>query len=210
MSKKKLYIIRHGQTEYNLRNIVQGRGIDSDLNEVGRKQAAAFYEKYKEIGFDKIYVSSLKRTVQTVDSFIQDGIPYEKLKGLDEIGWGSSEGKDLTKEILDDFDRILEAWRNNELDVKLPTAESPLELVDRLKPELDYILSKEEEKTVLICTHGRTMRILLCTLTGTPLYQMDQFHHENTCLYILEQNSEGKFEVTHHFDTAHLIEMEGE
>lgn len=198
-----MYIIRHGQTEYNLRNIVQGRGIDSDLNEVGRKQAAAFYEKYKKIGFDKIYVSSLKRTVQTVDSFIQNGIPYEKLKGLDEIGWGTSEGKDLTKEILDDFDRILEAWRNNELDVKLPTAESPLELVDRLRPELDYILSKEEEKTVLICTHGRTLRILMCVLTNTPLYRMDEFDHENTSLYILEQDGD-EFNIIKHFCTAHV------
>lgn len=203
MSKKKLYIIRHGQTEYNLRNIVQGRGIDSDLNEVGKKQAVAFYEKYKETGFDKIYVSSLKRTVQTVDSFIQDGIPYEKLKGLDEIGWGTSEGKDLTKEILDDFDRILEAWRDNQLDVKLPTAESPLELVERLKPDLDYILSKEEEKSVLICTHGRTLRILMCVLTKTPLHRMDEFDHENTSLYILEQNN-NEFNIIKHFCTAHV------
>lgn len=203
MSKKKLYIIRHGQTEYNHRNIVQGRGIDSDLNEVGKNQAASFYEKYKEVDFDKIYVSSLKRTVQTVDPFIQDGIPYKKLEGLDEIGWGASEGKDLTKEILDDFDRILEAWRNDELDVKLPTAESPLELVDRLQPDLDYILSKEEEKTVLICTHGRTLRILMCILTNTPLYKMDEFDHENTSLYILEQNGD-EFHIIKHFCTVHV------
>ncbi|HEY0898299.1 MAG TPA: histidine phosphatase family protein, partial [Sphingobacteriaceae bacterium] len=63
--EKTLYIIRHGETELNRRGIVQGRGMNTDLNELGKKQAEAFYQAYFHIPFDKIYTSTLKRTHQT-------------------------------------------------------------------------------------------------------------------------------------------------
>ena len=49
--------------------IVQGRGMDTELNEKGRAQAEAFYQAYKDVPFDKIYTSTLKRTHQTVQNF---------------------------------------------------------------------------------------------------------------------------------------------
>src|SRR5690606_41217146 len=67
----------------NLKGIVQGRGIDSPLNETGKKQAEAFYAHYRDVAFDKIYTSTLLRTHQTVAPFA--GLPSEQLGGLDEI-----------------------------------------------------------------------------------------------------------------------------
>jgi len=95
---KTIYIVRHGQTELNRLGIIQGRGINTDLNDEGRAQAALFFEAYKSVHFDKIYVSSLKRTQQSVQQFIDLGIPYEKLPGLDELGWGIYEGQAPTPE----------------------------------------------------------------------------------------------------------------
>ena len=77
MSTKKIYLIRHGETKYNKLGIVQGSGVDSDLNETGIEQANAFFEHYKNISFDKIYTSKLKRSQQSVQQFIDLGIPYE-------------------------------------------------------------------------------------------------------------------------------------
>ena len=57
----KLYIIRHAETEYNRNGIIQGSEVDSDINDVGERQAKSFFEYYKDINFDKIYVSDLKR-----------------------------------------------------------------------------------------------------------------------------------------------------
>ena len=54
-----------------------------------------------------------------------------------------------------------------------------------MKPAVDHILTKEDEKTILICMHGRAIRILLCHLLNYPLKSMDMFEHENACLYIL-------------------------
>src|SRR5690606_39610306 len=110
--EKILYIIRHGQTDLNLKGIVQGRGVNSPLNEMGKMQAQAFYNRYRDEHFDKIYTSTLLRTHQTVAHFVQDGIPMEQLKGLDEIGWGIYEGKEQTPEIMEGFSTLISRWRN--------------------------------------------------------------------------------------------------
>jgi broad specificity phosphatase PhoE len=89
LQQKTIYLIRHGETDYNRRGVVQGSGVDSDLNEMGRAQAMAFFQAYQHVPFQKIYISGLKRTYQTVESFIELGMPYEKLTGLNEISWVS-------------------------------------------------------------------------------------------------------------------------
>lgn len=68
-AKKTIYIIRHGETDYNKQGIIQGGGIDSSLNELGRRQAQQFYQAYHHIQFDRIYTSELKRTHQSVAPF---------------------------------------------------------------------------------------------------------------------------------------------
>ena len=92
MNTKKIYLTRHGQTDFNRKGIVQGSGIDSDLNELGQAQARAFFDYYKDQPFDKLYVSALKRTHQSMAGFIESGLVYEELADLNEISWGEREG----------------------------------------------------------------------------------------------------------------------
>lgn len=89
--KKTLYIIRHGETDFNKNGIVQGRGVNSPLNITGIAQGDAFYNMYKGVSFDKLYLSKLIRTGQTVTKFIESGLPFERLAGLDELAWGKYE-----------------------------------------------------------------------------------------------------------------------
>src|SRR5580704_6907223 len=104
---KTLYIVRHGQTDLNKRGIIQGRGMDTNLNDEGRRQAALFFNAYKTVPFDKIYISELKRTQQSVQPFIDLGIPYEKLSGLDELAWGVYEGQPHTPETAAGFLKLV-------------------------------------------------------------------------------------------------------
>ena len=65
-----IYILRHAETDYNKKGIIQGSEVDSNINSTGILQSDKFYSKYKDIEFDKVFVSNLKRTYQTVKSFI--------------------------------------------------------------------------------------------------------------------------------------------
>ncbi|WP_257089087.1 histidine phosphatase family protein [Sphingobacterium sp. E70] len=56
-------------------------------------QAQAFFERYNTVPFDKVYTSTLLRTHQTVQGFIDQNVPWEQLVGLDEISWESTKGK---------------------------------------------------------------------------------------------------------------------
>lgn len=201
--KKILYFIRHGQTDLNQKGIVQGRGVNSPLNQNGIQQANAFYEAYKTIPFDKIYTSTLLRTHQTVAPFLEMGIPMEKLVGLDEISWGIYEGKEQNAEILHGFQRLVESWKNNELDQSVEDGESPNSLVARQKIAISHILKQEDEETVLICMHGRALRIMLCHLTNVPVCQMDDFPHANTALYKLAYE-DGQFSIVDYYNIKHL------
>jgi broad specificity phosphatase PhoE len=205
MSKKTIYLIRHGETDYNKRGAVQGRGINADLNETGLSQGQAFYEKYQDVPFKKVYISTLKRTYQTALGFINKGIPYASLEGLDEISWGTVEGKSLDETGYEIFKQVLSSWQNGDTHVSLEGGESPETVVIRQKIAIEAILAEREEDLVLVTMHGRAMRILLSHLTGKPLHQMDDFEHSNTCLYILEYDYvTARFSVVLHNDVSHL------
>ncbi|WP_234735285.1 histidine phosphatase family protein [Tellurirhabdus bombi] len=208
MKQKKIYLIRHGETDYNRRGVVQGSGVDADLNAMGRAQAAAFYQAYQHIAFDKIYTSKLRRTLQSVEQFIEAGIAYESHEGLNEISWGLREGK-MPNSLDNEYYRdLINNWNNGNTDMPTEQGESPEDVMHRQKPVIDLIISRPEESTVLVAMHGRAIRILLPWLIGQPLSTMDQFEHSNLCLYILTysyETSEFTIEVSN--DSTHLMTL---
>jgi broad specificity phosphatase PhoE len=206
LSIKKIYIIRHGQTDFNLKGIVQGSGVDSSLNALGRSQAAAFFEKYKAIPFDKVYTSTLQRSIQSVQGFLDLGLPHEKHAGLNEINWGSREGTRITPEEDAYYHRLLQTWCEGETSLCIEGGESPDLVAARQKIFVDLMLSRSGEETVLICMHGRAMRILLSQLLHYPLRCMDQFRHQNLCLYQLDYTG-SMFTMKKYCDVAHLQDV---
>jgi broad specificity phosphatase PhoE len=202
LKSKKIYLIRHGQTDFNLKGIVQGSGVNSDLNETGRQQAEAFYARYKDIPFKKIYTSALIRTYQSVSKFITSGIPHESEKALNEISWGMWDGKLPTSEMNSVYWQIVNRWKEGDLEAKIEGGETPIQVKERLIPMVEKLL-QPEDSPVLVCMHGRAMRILLSMLTGQSLAVMDSFPHENLCLYVLEVK-DGQAVIVEQNNLSHL------
>ncbi len=204
---KHIYLIRHGQTTYNQQGVVQGSGIDSDLNEKGLLQAVAFFEVYKNIPFDTIYTSKLKRTVQSVQPFLNIGLKHEAHVGLNEISWGSKEGQAVLPHEEDPFfSKMLAEWRKGNTHISAFGGESPDEVATRQKPFLETLFSPEKahENNVLICMHGRAMRVLLCQLLNFPISEMDTFEHGNLCLYHLVYTG-SMVNILKHNERSHLL-----
>lgn len=206
-SKKVIYLIRHGQTDYNKRGIVQGSGVDTSLNETGLLQAEAFFQTYQYVHFDRIYTSALKRTQETVAPFLRiySADKMEILPELNEINWGKMEGQLPTAASNEEFNSMLAIWRSGQLNTAVEGGETPLEMQERQKRGLEILMGKKDESNILLCMHGRAMRGFICLLTGTPLHQMDDFEHGNVCLYILEKFAhEPHFRLLLRNSRAHL------
>lgn len=185
---------------------MQGSGVDTDLNELGRSQAQAFFTTYQHIPFKKIYTSVLKRAIQSVQGFTALGIPHEKYAGLNEISWGFREGQRITPEEDLYYHSVLAAWASGEDTLRIEGGESPADVQARQQPVVDIILSRPEEDRILVCMHGRAIRILLSLILQTPLKDMDQYEHTNLCLYKLRYDGK-KFSIEMHNDTRHLEKL---
>ena len=202
---KTVYLIRHGETDFNRQGVVQGSGVDSDLNTLGKAQAEAFFQHYQHIPFDKVYTSGLKRTHQSVNKFLEKNIPWEQHTGLNEISWGVREGKIPNNRDNEYYKILIDSWVAGKTDMPSEGGESPADVITRQNPVVDLILSRPEEQTVLIAMHGRAIRILLTLLLKRPLNEMDTFDHANLCLYKLVYSYETEdFTVEIACDTTHL------
>jgi len=199
---KKIYIIRHGETDLNRQGIVQGSGVDTHLNDLGLQQAQAFFARYADYPFEVVLTSALRRTHQTVQGFIERGIPWEQWPEINEISWGIHEGQSSTPKMREEYSTLTHHWKNGNYDAKIDEGESAQELASRMHRFVEHLKTREE-KNLLICSHGRAMRAMMCVLKGMPLYQMEQFKHANTGLYQLTYDGTGfHFEIEN--DLSHL------
>lgn len=203
LSVKKIYIIRHGQTKFNEEGVVQGKGVDASLNALGKKQAAQFYNAYQNVPFEKVFTSSLKRSQESVAEFIKDGIPHEIDPGLDEISWGIYEGAKASEERDRYFRKIVKEWRSGNTDVKIGDGESPDDVAERQRPIIEKLI-QAPESLILVCMHGRAMKIILSQMLEKPISEMDDFDHSNLGLYVVHYN--GKFELIESNNVTHLSE----
>lgn len=195
--------MRHGQTDFNLQGVVQGSGIDAPINKTGLAQASAFFDAYKEVPFDQLYHTALIRTKQSIQQFIDLGIPTNALPELNEISWGDYEGTPMTPEEGEYYRHMLHQWQQGNLDYAIAGGESPNTVATRMRIGIEKIISGPGE-TILVCMHGRAMRIFLSLILNYDLRYMDQFEHHNLCLYVLEQLEDGTFVVRNFNDRDHL------
>lgn len=199
---KQIFILRHGETDLNRNGIVQGSGMDTQLNEFGQQQAQAFFKAYENHPFEVVITSALRRTHQTLHGFIERGLPWEKWAEINEISWGLHEGQKSTPEMNEEYAAIINSWKTGNYHAKIRGGESAQELANRIQKFIDHLKTRTE-KNILICSHGRAMRCLMCLLKEMPLHKMDHFNHANTGLYkVLYDGSAFHFELEN--DLSHL------
>lgn len=201
-----IYFVRHGETEYNRKQIVQGRGIDSVLNETGKRQAAALARRLATVPFDAIYASPMRRARQTAAilarSHPEASLSY--LEDLEEMAWGVFEGEPPSPHRDEALGAIKRRWRQGIFDERIEGGESILDVQRRALRAVDHILEREEGRTVLAVTHGRFLRILLASLLDEyGLERMHELPHSNTAVNRIVCCN-GAFEADLLNCTAHL------
>ena len=158
----KLYIIRHGQTDWNLAHKLQGQ-TDIPLNERGRYVAALTREGLKEVPFDAAFTSPLQRAKETAEIILRGReIPIIEDERIIEVNFGAYEGEDfrLDNENLQNFFSRPEAYYSVDGSESM---ESILQRTGEFLTEL-YENPKYQDSTILISTHGAALSGLLCNI----------------------------------------------
>ncbi|MBP2058411.1 putative phosphoglycerate mutase [Lactobacillus colini] len=143
---KTIYLIRHGQTLFNLHHKTQGR-VDSPLTDLGIRQAQATRDYFKDngISFDKAFCSTQERASDTLEIITNNQMTYERLKDLREKSYGIYEGQD---EYTLPWNRGLS--RNTD-----PSMEADDDVVKRMEKAIEYILTKMEDgESAIVVGHG--------------------------------------------------------
>ena len=153
-----IYIVRHGQTDWNLEGRTQGHS-DIPLNQTGINQANIIKEKLKNIKFDKVFSSPLKRAYETAN-IITNGEITKDDRLVERFG-GKLEGK-LSKENPKDI-------RYNDPNENRYGIENILDFRKRIFDFFDEITTKYSDENILVVTHAGVSIYAKVYFEGEPI-----------------------------------------
>jgi broad specificity phosphatase PhoE len=170
MNQTDIYLVRHGQTEWNAQRRIQGT-TEVSLNDCGREQARKLGKEFAELCIGAIYTSPLgraKETAEIIASFHGCGIFIDPM--LHEGKFGALEGITVD-EFHKKFAEAIKARhmlpREERMRHKyVPEAESIQEITARVVPSLHRIAQAHSGENVIVVTHGFVMRSLLSVIGG--------------------------------------------
>jgi probable phosphoglycerate mutase len=173
--KTKVFLVRHGETEWNRLGKFQGCK-DIDLSNEGVIQAQYLFKKFND-DFDYIYTSPLKRAVQTAEVISANKeIKPIIINELREINFGEWEGLTIN-EISNTFPKEFNYWRNDKLEAPMCGGDLSLKNASsRAKNVITKIVDKHKEKKILIVSHGG---IIKSGLIGLFEWDMTMYHKIN-------------------------------
>ncbi|SHF09511.1 histidine phosphatase family protein [Clostridium fallax] len=157
-----IYITRHGETEWNTEKRMQG-WRNSNLTELGLKQAEALRDRLQDINLDVIYASPLKRAYDTAN-IIKGSKNIEIIKSDDlrEMGFGNWEGMTLEEiESHPEYKDEIYNLYNNPVEYKPFGGETINNVSERVHNILDEIIQNNKYKDILIVTHGMTLKFVM-------------------------------------------------
>ena len=208
----RLYITRHGQTEWNTQKRFQGHK-DSELTSLGEMQALWLSERLKVFEIQKVYSSPIKRASRTAGILVGDrGIDIERVDGLKEMNFGVWEGMNEERLKREYPVQFHDFWNNPHKYVPVE-GETYDQVKARVVYELENIIKRHygKDNSILIVVHGVVLKLLLSHIEGTRLEQLwDPPYIHPTSLSIVEYDEKHGFSVVEKADISHYKEEGGQ
>ena len=193
----RLFLCRHGQTEYNRLKLVQGSRTDAEINENGVRQAQLLGNALSHAtpSPDVIFHSSLSRAKQTAALSAQQfpssihAPTLKVLPDLGEIDFGGVEGVSVD-EVRAKMVAIYSTWAVGNIDTRMARdGESFREILLRVKNALGTLINSaqsSESRCVAAVTHSTYLRILLAVIQDIPLAQASTMEQKNACINVID------------------------
>ncbi|HXX34744.1 MAG TPA: histidine phosphatase family protein [Thermodesulfobacteriota bacterium] len=186
MRGTRIFLVRHGETHWNLTHRFQGRK-DVPLNQEGKDQARALALTLKDAPLTAIYSSPLVRAIETarVIKEFHPSTPLFEEEGLIEMDLGEFDGMEAAYWFAH-YQDFIKAWRSAPGCLKMPGGESLQEVQTRAIDTLRRITKLYPSgNTLLICSHNFVNCALLCQALGFPLDRFRDVHQDTATLNIL-------------------------
>lgn len=188
---KKLIVVRHGETDFNVRAIHQGQS-DTFLNQTGLEQAIQVANRLVNEKIDVLYSSDLKRAFQTAQIISQKlKLTITASNHLRERSFGDFEGLTIeeTQRIIS-FDPHNVDYYDDPIS-RLYNVESSKDMINRIQKFLKRLKAKHKGKNVLLVTHGGVIRGLFEIFNEKKNIKDDSKHFSNTAVTFFEKSATG-------------------
>jgi 2,3-bisphosphoglycerate-dependent phosphoglycerate mutase len=198
-----IYVVRHGQTDWNREGRIQG-GTDNPLNNTGREQAQALGRTLADIKIDAVYTSSHQRAKQTAE-VLQGRAPITAMDELRERFFGKFEGaNDKDTAIVADWNKRRFTWADD-----MEGGEALQSQAARAESALKKIRQQHKDgQTIVIVGHGGINPILVSLLLGiAPQEGASAINQGNDEIYRIEIAPSGSASIWKLIPKAKLSEL---
>lgn len=202
-----IYLTRHGQTEWNVQNRMQGHK-DSSLTPLGVMQAEWLNRGLLNTELDAVYSSSSPRALRTAEIVRGErSVPLTACDEFKEIGMGVWEGRESSEIQLQDPEQHRYFWENPE-SFAVQGSETFAEVQTRALNKLLEITRQHEGQTVLIVTHTVVIKVLMAHFEPRAMEKLWNLPYiYPTCLCRIDFK-DGVPEIVLHGDTSHYVETD--
>jgi len=196
---KRILVLRHGETEENLADIIQGQG-QGTLTEKGRRQARAAGRRLRSRRIDRAFTSDLARARETLMEILKwVSCPWQSDVRLREGHYGEFQGRPLRE-----YREAVEASGQSVAAFRPKNGEDYSMMRVRVKSFLEELSGSGGEETVLVVTHGGVICHLLCEIAARPLEGVVDYMVDNGSITELEIDADGSVRAVAVNDTSHL------
>ena len=198
-----LYLVRHGQTEWNRLHRIQGQS-DPPLNETGRTQARALARVFAERPLDAVYSSPLQRARDTAEAIARvHNLSVQTFDELKELNVGALDGVTLV-EMRERYGDFLARWRTD-ASVRLPGGgETLAELQARAWEAIQRIRQAHAGQQVAVVTHSFLTQVVISAVLGLPLDHFRRVRVSEGAVSIMDFSPGGRPRLAAMNDCCHL------
>lgn len=169
MTGLRLIVARHGQTDANIRLVLDSCPPGPPLTELGRQQASALADELAVAPVVGVYASTAVRAQQTAEPVAaRHGLPVEVIEGLQEVFLGDLEGT-VGPEYVERFLVVLRAWQAGDLDRPIPGGESATQAIARFTTAITDIQRRHAHGVIAVITHGAIVEVAVPRLAPNLL-----------------------------------------
>lgn len=198
----KVYVVRHGQTAWNLEEVFRGR-MDIPLDETGKKEVHLAGEALKDETLHAIYSSPLSRSMETAENIAKfQNIEVKPLEAIIDISYGEWEGVSLA-EVQKKYPDLCALWLKEPHKVRFPNGESLEQVRVRTQNAIENLLEKHENENIALVAHRVPNKVISCALLGIDNSNFWRIQQDtaSTNLFIYK---EGQWIISYLNDTSYL------